>query len=207
MPTGRAAPPRLSPPTAAERRRVLRCRQGGCRRCAASLVARIRNACVPGCVGRHVSRLGRLTLRGMDPAARHVHHRRAICSSRLAPTAAAARGGSVCGCERCVPSVERPQVSGSSAAAGRFRGAGRGQRQVSDRRFMRLVGARPAPSGSGACRSSWIGGLSEDGDAAVVVVVAGGSDSSPMPRDPADVRLRAHLPGDDRAERERWHRY
>ena len=149
MPTGRAAPPRLWPPTAATRRRALRCRQGACRRCAASLVARIRNAFVPGCAGRHVSRLGRLTLRGRDQAARHVHHRRAICSSRLAPAAAAARGGCVCGCERCVPSVERPQVSGSSAAAGRFRGAGRGQRQA-QRQEVHAASRRPArPFGVG----------------------------------------------------------
>ena len=186
---------------------MLQCRQGACRRCAASLVARIRNAFVPGCAGRHVSRLGRLTLRGRDQAARQVHHRRAICSSPLAPTAAAARGGCVCGCERCVPSVERPQVSGSSAAAGRFRGARRGQRQAQRQEVDGLVVRLARPFGVGRVPEFSDVGLSEGGAAAIAVAVAGGRDSSPMPRDPADVRLRSHLPGDDRAEHEGWHRY
>ena len=104
---------------------------------------------MPGCAGRHVSRLGRLTLRGRDPAARHVHHRRTTCSSWLAPTAAAARGGCVCGCERCVLLDEQRHVSVSSAGAGGFRGAGRGQRQAQRQEVDGLVVRLARPFGVG----------------------------------------------------------
>ena len=104
---------------------------------------------MPGCAGRHVSRLGRLTLRGRDPAARHVHHRRTTCSSWLATTAAAARGGCVCGCERCVLLDEQRHVSVSSAGAGGFRGAGRGQRQAQRQEVDGLVVRLARPFGVG----------------------------------------------------------